>query len=242
MAVGLISSAPYSGFTSGSPASAITPMGSGGGYYGGGGGGGGGGAAVQAAMANQGWITKPWLDWGMYENPTLDWQKQQFQQTLASKNQHWDQVFGMLSGLAGQGGQMARAGGESGTGPSISAAPIYNNQQIEQGVNALRGKADAETETRVRGMEASAGGRGFGSNSPMLQAMRNSAFNANTATKVDAERNFRQQAASDNASQILKGQTAQEQQFASRQREDIERRRPYFEQTNALIAALAGLA
>jgi hypothetical protein len=174
----------------------------------------------------------------------------------AAKQGRFNSVFGLLSGMFGGGGGggvagfnvpgqggPARAGGSQvGAQPTISAGPVWNPQQIDQQVNATRAKNDAAAESQMRGIRSSTTGRGFGSNSPLLQALQTGVQNANTATNTEAERAFRQQAAEGNATQMLKGQTAQEQQFASRQDEDIRRRAPYFAQQNALIAALAGLA
>lgn len=209
---------------------------------GGGRGGGGGGilpANAALGMGNNGWYDSNLLSGKV--NPELEFQKQQ----AAFKNAQWAQTFGMLNDQLGRMGSQnpyTIGGGTVGNQPTINANPVWNPQQINQQVNSIRANTDAQAATQMRRNNASVVGRGFGGGSPLLAALNNSTANSAMATGTDAERNFRQQAAQTNATQVLKGQQAQEQQFASRQAESIERAKPYFQQTNALISALASMA
>lgn len=160
------------------------------------------------------------------------------------REQNFNQVFpflkSQLSALGTQGG-LARAGGQSGPSPEISVGPVLNDQQIQQQVNATRASNDATAANQTVQDQRDAGGRGFASNSPLL-AMLNAGrqMSANQAN-TQAEQGLRLNAAQQNAGHILDTQQAREQQFASRQQEDIQRRVPVFAQQNALIAALSGI-
>lgn len=203
---------------------------------GGGGGSAGGGAGNLLGTGNGGWIDKSYQRF--YTNPQLDLENQQ----LASKNAHWQSAFNLLSGRLGANQNPYTIGGGSGAGPAIDASPIWNPQQIQQNVNSSNAKTDASAAGLAKRNAGSLTGRGFGGSSPLLAALNQSNANAALASKTDSERNFRQTAAQDNSTQLLNAQKAQEGQFASRQQEAIQRAQPYFQQTNALIAALSGLS
>lgn len=137
---------------------------------------------------------------------------------------------------------MSTAGGASGTGPTINSNPIWNPQSLQQQINASRATTDQGTATQINNMQGSLAGRGFGTNSPLAQALTAQYQGQGLAANVGNERQARMTAAQGNATQQLQSQTAREGQFASRQQEDIERRKPYFAQQNALLAALTSLA
>lgn len=132
-------------------------------------------------------------------------------------------------------------GGQSGPSPDITVGPIWSPQQTQQQVNAARGQGDQSTATRIRGMQNQMGARGFGSSSPLAAALQAQYQNQNLATNTSNERQIRQNATQQNASHLFQTQMGREQQFGSRQQEDIERRRTFQSSQNALLAALAGL-
>ena len=131
--------------------------------------------------------------------------------------------------------------GQSGSGPSIDASPIWGEQQIQGRVNLMRGTNDAATAGRTRNMRQDLAGRGFGSNSPLAQALGVQMQGQNLATNTQGENDLRWTAAEGNKAHVLKAQTAQEQQYANRMQEDIERRRMASQRQNAIIAAMAGI-
>jgi hypothetical protein len=161
------------------------------------------------------------------------------------KQQRFQQIFpwlqNQLSGMWAQGPARA-GGGQIGTQPTISASPIWDQSQIQQQVNSQRAANDAATAGRIRSIEQSTAGRGYGAGSPLAMALGQMAQNQNLMTNTQNEQQTRWNAAQGNARQVLAGQQAQEAQFAARQQEDIERRKPYFGTLNALIGALGGLA
>ncbi len=144
------------------------------------------------------------------------------------------QVSSALSGAE-------RAGGQSGPSPEITVGGVYNPQQIQQQVNAQRGTNDQTAASQVSKQGQSLAGRGFGSNSPLLQALSGQTMANNLATNTSNEREIRWNAAQGNAQHLLGTQTARENQFANRMREDIERRKPYFQMANTLLGSVAGL-
>lgn len=133
------------------------------------------------------------------------------------------------------------AGGQSGQSPEITVGPIWTPQQIQEQVNALRASNAQQAQGQFQQMQQRLSGRGFGSNSPLLQALGAQIQGQRLAADTTGERELRFGAAEKGAEHLLKTQQAREQQFASRMAEDIERRRPYFQTLNTLLASIAGL-
>lgn len=142
----------------------------------------------------------------------------------------------------GMGQFSSMVGGGGGPGPRIDTGGVWNPQQVQQQVNASRATTDQTAAARNRQTQASLGGRGFGTRSPLLAALQGQTQNQAMATNAASERQIRWDASQGNAQHRLAGQTAAEDQFASRQREDIERRRTALGSWNALLASIAGLA
>lgn len=153
-------------------------------------------------------------------------------------------VFPWLQGQLGQLGSAMfnPVGGQSPPSPDITVGPIWDGSQVQQQVNAARAGGDQATQSRIATMQKQTAGKGFGANSPLAQALGAGMMNQNLATNMDAERGIRWDAAEGNAGHVLKTQQAREQQFASRQEEDIARRRTQMQGYSALVAALSGLA
>jgi hypothetical protein len=239
---GIVASGAYGG---GNPFAAIDPgPGNGGGVSRGGGGGG----SVGWGDTNLGF--QAGLDEKKRE---ADLQHQLGMAGEAGKQNRFNSVFGYLSSLGnslmGQGpfGQALTAGGgQVGQQPRIDAGPVWNAQQVQRQVNSARASNDATTASNMRQNRESLAGRGFGGNSPVAAALDSQTRAANLAANADSDRQIRWNAAQGNAQQTLQGQGARENQFASRQQEDIARKTPYvqgyFGQRNALLSALAGLA
>ncbi len=153
-------------------------------------------------------------------------------------------IFSWLKGQFGAGGAAGGAGGLEGGAaaqPQITAGPVWGPQQVQEQVNAARSGIDARTGTQMRQARQSTAGRGFGSNSPLLAALEAGIQGRGMAQGSDAERGIRWDSAQGNAAQMLKGQTAQEAQFAARRQEEIERQRNQLSTMNALIQAMSGL-
>lgn len=157
------------------------------------------------------------------------------------KQNRFQTLFPLLKNQMFNAGKMATAGGQSGASPEISVGGVLNPQQIQQQVNSMRAGNDQTGATQMAKQTADTSGRGFGSNSPLLQALHGQTQANTLAQNVGGERDIRLGAAQKNAGQLLNTQQAREQQFASRQNEDLERRKPYFSLQNTLLSSLAGL-
>lgn len=162
-------------------------------------------------------------------------------------NQLFPMVQNVLGGQGGMAGMFGSAGGPAYTGqgqvgqqPFISDAPVYDNQQIQEQVNAQRAQGDAALAGKQRQMQQSMAGRGFGSRSPIAMAMSNALFGQNLAANTANESQLRFDAAGANAKQRLEGQQARERQFASRQQEEIERNKTRSGIISSLFGSLMG--
>lgn len=146
-----------------------------------------------------------------------------------------------LSNLSGKFGAGYQGGGQQGTQPNISDAPVYTPQQMNQQVNAQTASNDMATQSKIRQMQSSMAGRGYGSQSPLLAALRQGYQNQNMVTNTANARDTRLNSAKMNSDQVLKAQVAREAQFANRQNEDIERGRVYTGALSPLLSALSGM-
>ena len=161
----------------------------------------------------------------------LDWQKQKFGTLLPYLNNLMG--MGQASNMPGP-----AAGGVQ---PRIGGGPLWTQQQINQNINANRAQTDQSVATQNRAMQNQVASRGFGTSSPLAQALSNQMQLGGMAQKADYGRQFQQQARQDNLRYALDVGRAQENQFASRQKEANDRRQIQANQTSSLIGALGGL-
>lgn len=146
-------------------------------------------------------------------------------------NARWSSSGGMR-GTAGIGGQ----------GPRIDSGPIYNQGQINETVNREKAANAEGIQNEITRNEGDLSGRGFNmQGSPLSQYFQTSANQRRLATDTDIGYKVPFDLAKDNAQHVLKTQVANEEQFASRQREEIARDQIRSGQRNSLLAALAGL-
>jgi len=140
------------------------------------------------------------------------------------------QAFGMLSKHVSGG----RSGGD-GPRPNIDTNPIWDTRMTQQMVNSARAYNDQRTGTAVADMEESTAARGFGPQSPLIQALRTNLAMQNMAANSQAGTDIRMRTTGENASHRLAAQKAYE--------EEITRRRAIEqEEYNALLQALMGFA
>ena len=176
------------------------------------------------------------------KDPDVERQAQAAELPHKFAQQRFNQIFPLLQSQLGQAqAGYQTPGGASGQSPEITVGPMWNPQQIQQQVNASRAANDQATAGRMQGVQRQVGASGFGSNSPLAMALQNNLQNQNLATNTANERETRMKATQENANQIFRTQMGREQQFAARQGEDIERRKPYFSTFNSLLGALSGL-
>jgi hypothetical protein len=112
--------------------------------------------------------------------------------------------------------------------------------QTQAMINQQRSFNDMGAATQERQIGNQAASRGLGM-SPIVSAMQNNVGMANRAANAQAGTDISMRAAEQNAPHILKGQQAREQQFASRQDEDIRRRQQLMGLFSPLFSAIGGL-
>lgn len=147
----------------------------------------------------------------------------------------------LLPMLQGALGQADLVGGVSREGPQINASPVWSGQQIGEQVNAAQARNNASTQSGQRGLSQSFAGRGFGSNSPLLQALSTGMDMNRMRQNSEDTREINWGAAQGNARHVLAAQQAQEAQIANRNQEDIERRRSANNYKSSLLGILGGM-
>jgi hypothetical protein len=156
---------------------------------------------------------------------------------LAQSQSRYNQLLPMLQGELSSSADM----GQSGSGRPIDAGPVWNQQQIGQQVNAAQARNNAGTQSQQRGLQQSFAGRGFSSNSPLLQSLSTGLDMGRMRQNAEDTRQINWDSAQGNAQQLLAGQQAQEQQYANRMQEDIERRKAAATNKVSLLGMMAGL-
>jgi hypothetical protein len=164
------------------------------------------------------------------------------------QQERFGQIFPLISGAYNQlsselaGGGTASAGGAPTAGqPQITVQAALPPEVLQQQINAQRAAIDAQTAGKIRETQAGLAGRGYGSGSPLGQALGVMASGQGMAAKAATEQQTRQQAAQDAATRLLAQQQAVEQQYATRQSEALQRAQIVAQRQNAIIAALTGL-
>jgi hypothetical protein len=132
-------------------------------------------------------------------------------QANADRMQRFNALLPILTGQFGRIGQSA-------PNPNITVGGVYNPQQLQQQVNTMRGQNDQQMATQNRTAQQSLGGRGFGSNSPLLQAIYGQNAASNLGANTQGEQSLRSNVAQMNAKQLLDSQTNLAQQQTERQR------------------------
>lgn len=99
---------------------------------------------------------------------------------------------------------LADANGNQAPFPYVSLAGVLTERQIQQQVNSALARNDSRTQAAILNAQTELAGRGFSSNSPLLQAMTTGYLGQNLRANCDAETQIRVQAAQANADQILK--------------------------------------
>lgn len=163
--------------------------------------------------------------------------------------QRFNQVFPWLQGRFNSMGTngAGTAGGSqgalgNGNQPRITTNPIWNPQQIQQQINQSNAASDASTQSQQRQLANQLGGSGYGSNSPLAQALSAGMSNANLQNKTQNATNIGMNAAGQNAQYQAGQQQAASQQYAQRQQEVLQQQQIMASQNNALIAALASMS
>lgn len=137
--------------------------------------------------------------------------------------------------------QEDRVGGQNAPLPNITVGGVYSPQQTQEQVNAARASNDRSTQQQQVATQQRLAGRGFGGNSPLLQALQAQQGMAGMQANSEAERGIRFDAATQNARQLLSSEQARQAQWAQNEDADIRRRQVATQQRSALLSALTGL-
>lgn len=158
--------------------------------------------------------------------------------TQSGINGRFGQVMPYLTGgLASAAG----AGGSAiGQQTPITQGPVWTQQQIQQQVNNMTAGNNAQLGTQNKQAAQSLGGRGLGSNSPLLNAITGQNQMQNLLANTQGAQQINWNAAQGNAQQVLADQTQQEKNWSDLQNQDIGRRQINQSGMNAILAAMAG--
>jgi hypothetical protein len=165
-------------------------------------------------------------------------QAKEFGQTLDWQKQKWGTILPMLQGALSRG----PTPGANIPTPQITAGPTYSNQQMQQQKNLIGSQAQGDIGTQQRQIAQSTAGRGFGSNSPLQQALSTEAAGMGRAGERQAQTQAGLTMAQQNASQRLASQQAAAQAQLGAAQIGVEAQRPWWQLQSSLIGALAGLA
>lgn len=154
--------------------------------------------------------------------------------------ERFNSIFPLVTGaLSGAGA----TGGGAFSGGSAQSAPgtVYTPQQIDQSVNAMRAGNDRAAATQQRQNASANAAAGFGSNSPLLQALNSQASLGALSANTEGERGLRMDAAAANARQGLGAASANNQARAAFEANQIDAQRNQLQARSSLIAALTGM-
>lgn len=133
------------------------------------------------------------------------------------------QLTGQLSQQPSWGQGFAGIGGQTRQYPTISTAPVWSPEQIQSRVNLANATSDQSTQGQQKQLAGTMGGRGYGSNSPLYQALSSNLGAQNLAQKTSAENQLRFGAAQTNAQQVLAEQQANVERSRAMGAEDVAR-------------------
>lgn len=156
---------------------------------------------------------------------------------LARAKFGWQQgVFNQLSPFAMQMmGQAGPVGGQTAPQPHVNTSPLYSAQQIQQQVNAGTAQNDQRTATLMKQLMGGSAARGFGGQSPALQAQQTQLGIANMGENARTAREVPMQFIQGNADQAYRTDRLLQDQWAQGQDVDIRRRQS---QLQAMASAM----
>jgi hypothetical protein len=125
--------------------------------------------------------------------------------------------------------------------PFVSTRGIYTAAQVQQQVNLAWARNDSRTQAQLLQTQKELAGRGFSSNSPLLEALKVGYLGQNLRSNAEAATTIRLQSAQANAEQTLKGQELRNTQFNQQQGVAIESEKNQVTRQVGLVGALASL-
>lgn len=125
--------------------------------------------------------------------------------------------------------------------PYIATRGVFTPAQLQQQVNAAYSRNDARTTTQIRQAQGDLAGRGFSSNSPILDALRVGFITSNLRASIEAGSQIRLQAAQANVDSVFRGQQARSEQYIGQEKVVLEAQHNQIEQTVGVLNAVANL-
>ena len=125
--------------------------------------------------------------------------------------------------------------------PFINTRGVYTPAQIQAQVNLAWARNDSRTQAQILQTQKELAGRGFSSNSPLLEALKVGYLGQNLRSNNEAATTIRLQSAQANADQTLKAQELLNTQFNQQQGVAIESEKNQVTRQVGLVGALASL-
>lgn len=160
---------------------------------------------------------------------------------IAFAREKFNSIFPLVSGAIGGMGGGASAGGGGGGQAQIAPGSVYTPGMIDQSVNSMKAGNAQQSATIQRQNSAANAAGGFGSNSPLLQALNNQAAMGAMQANTGGERDLRLGAATANAKQGLGAAQANNQARIGFGQLENDARRTDVNARTSLLQALAGM-
>lgn len=160
---------------------------------------------------------------------------------IAFAREKFNSIFPLVSGAIGGMGGGASAGGGGGGQAQMAPGSVYTPGMIDQSVNSMKAGNAQQSATMQRKNASDNAAGGFGSNSPLLQAMNNQAQMGAMQANTSGERDLRLGAATANAKQGLGAAQANNQARIGFEQNAIDARRTDVNARTSLLQALAGM-
>lgn len=152
------------------------------------------------------------------------------------------QMLNWMKGLYGKGGGgSGRSWGNNTPQPSIDTSGIWSPAQVQQRVNASAADTNRGAATAIRGQEANAAARGYGTGSPLAAAMRQMGLGQAAQTNAQQGNDVRWNAAAGNRQTKLDAETARSNAWAQAQNARNQQWQIDSSNRNALLAAMSGM-
>jgi hypothetical protein len=123
--------------------------------------------------------------------------------------------------------------------PYISVRPVFTPAEIQQQVNAIYARNDARTVSSIRQSQSDLAGRGFSSNSPLLEAIRIGLEGQNLQASVQGASQTRLGSAQANVESVRAGQELRQHQYDQYWQGAIEIQKNLFNRQVGVLGAVA---
>ncbi|MBX6314765.1 MAG: hypothetical protein IRY99_17890 [Isosphaeraceae bacterium] len=123
--------------------------------------------------------------------------------------------------------------------PYIAARGVFTPADIQRQINLAYARNDARTESQIRQAQGDLAGRGFSSNSPIMDALRVGFVGQNMRASNEAATQIRLASAQANVDSMFRGQQAKSEQFNQIQQVALDSERNQVTRQVGLLGAVA---